>query len=109
MGEMYNLLREGLSEALEHAQGKRTLRTKKVRLPDPPKQYHAKDIKRLRKKLRCSQPVFAIFLNVSTKTVQSWESGERHPNSITNRLLEIVESENKRDRFFKAVTTECHA
>lgn len=45
MGEMYDLLKEGLTEVLEHAQGKRTLRTKKVVLPAPPKQYRAKDIK----------------------------------------------------------------
>lgn len=39
MDEMYDLLKEGLTEALEHAQGKRTLRTKKVVLPPPPKQH----------------------------------------------------------------------
>jgi len=109
MGETYDLLKEGLTEALEHAKGERTLRTKEIRLPDPPKKYHAKDIKRLRRKLRCSQHIFAIFLNVSPKTVQAWESGERHPNSITNRFLEIVESENKRERFFSVVTTEAPA
>ena len=108
MDHMHNLLKEGLTEALEHAEGKRTLRTKEVRLPNPPKQYQAKDIQRLRRKLRCSQHVFAIFLNVSTKTVQAWESGERHPNSITNRFLEIVESKNKREHFFNIVTPDSH-
>lgn len=104
MGKMSNLLKQGLSDALEHAQGKRTLRTKEMRLPDPPKKYRSRDIKRLRRKLRCSQHIFAVFLNVSIKTIQAWESGERHPNSITNRLLEILDSESKRKKFFQAVS-----
>lgn len=66
MGEMYDLLKEGLTEALEHAKGERTLRTKEVLLPDPPKEYHAKDIKRLRRKLRCSQHV-KVDPNVKTE------------------------------------------
>jgi len=104
MSEMYDLLKEGLTDALEHAQGKKTLRTKEILIPDPPKQYHAKDIKALRRKLNCSQQVFARFLNVSIKTVQAWESGERHPNSVTNRFLELLDSENKREDFFNVVS-----
>lgn len=104
MGEMYDFLKEGLDEVLEHAQGKKTLRTKKMYLPDPPKQYQSKDIKRLRKKLNYSQRVFALIINVSPKTIQAWETGERHPSSIANRLLEIVDSKNKQERFFKSIS-----
>ncbi|MCB1073500.1 MAG: helix-turn-helix domain-containing protein [Chlamydiia bacterium] len=104
MSKMYEYLKQGLGEAIEHAKGKKTLRTKEVKLPKPPKEYRAKDIKALRKKLRCSQQVFAHILNVSVKTVQSWEIGQRHPNSTTNRLLEILESERKREEFFEAIS-----
>jgi len=104
MSKMYKYLKKGLDEAIEHAQGKRTLRTKEVKLPAPPKEYRAKDIKTLRKKLNCSQQVLASILNVSVKTVQSWEIGQRHPNSTTNRLLEILDSERKRVEFFEAIS-----
>lgn len=101
---MYEYLKRGLNEALEHSKGKRTLRTKEVKLPKPPKIYQAKDIRALRKKLRCSQHFLAQILNVSVKTVQSWEIGQRHPNSTTNRLLEILDSERKREEFFEAIS-----
>jgi len=104
MSEIYKYLKKGLDEAIEHAKVKRTLWTKEVKLPSPPKEYRAKDIKALRKKFHCSQQVFAHILNVSVKTVQSWEIGKRHPNSTTNRLLEILESERKREEFFDAIS-----
>jgi putative transcriptional regulator len=37
-----------------------------------------------------SQFVFASVLNVSVKTVQSWEQGERRPSHAALRLLEII-------------------
>jgi hypothetical protein len=40
------------------------------------------------------------------KTVQSWEIGQRHPNSTTNRLLEILESERKREEFFEELVLD---
>lgn len=51
----------------------------------------AKDIKRIRASGHYSQGVFAKVLNVSVKTVQSWESGTRMPSHAALRLLEIVD------------------
>ena len=36
-----------------------------------------------------SQAVFARVLNVSTKTVQSWEQGERKPSRAALRMLQL--------------------
>jgi putative transcriptional regulator len=36
-----------------------------------------------------SQAVFARVLNVSTKTVQSWEQGERKPSHAALRMLQL--------------------
>ena len=36
-----------------------------------------------------SQAVFARLLNVSTKTVQSWEQGTRKPSRAALRLIQI--------------------
>jgi putative transcriptional regulator len=36
-----------------------------------------------------SQAVFARMLNVSTKTVQSWEQGVRKPSQAALRLIQV--------------------
>ena len=106
MGEMFNLLKEGLTDALGHAKGKKTLRSKTKYLPKPPKQYNAKNVKDLRKKLNFSQHVLALYLNVSVKTVQAWELGKRSPNSISNRFLDLLASEKKRDKFYTSLEVD---
>lgn len=82
-------LKAGLKEALEHAQGKRELRT--TVLPSPPPKRTKKQIRELRIKLGCSQAVIAKGLNVSVKTYQSWEQGLREPSGSALKLLAIAE------------------
>jgi putative transcriptional regulator len=50
----------------------------------------AKDIAQIRQKLNCSQAVFAMMLNISTKTVQAWEQGSREPGDAALKLLTIA-------------------
>ncbi|MBX3405336.1 MAG: hypothetical protein KF869_01125 [Phycisphaeraceae bacterium] len=38
-----------------------------------------------------SQAVFASFLNVPTRTLQSWEQGARVPKASEARLLQIAD------------------
>jgi putative transcriptional regulator len=91
VGEFFDDLKEGLEEILAYKQGKITLKSELIEVPEPPCQYSAKDIKRIRGECNYSQSLFAIFLNVSVKTVQAWESGERVPNHAALRLLELVD------------------
>lgn len=98
MGKMFDLLKEGLEEAIAYEQGRtKNVRIKKFRidtapvLPKQPKEYQPKDIQRLRKKLNCSQGLLAAYLNVSLNTVQAWEQGMRKPNHAALRLLEIID------------------
>lgn len=84
-------LKRGLEEVLEFEQGKKTLRTHVVELPEPPLEYTANDIKKIREKGQYSQSVFALILNVSVRTVQSWEIGARTPTHSALRLLEIID------------------
>jgi putative transcriptional regulator len=78
-------------EALEHAQGKRSLRTTTLRLP--PKPLSGPAVKRVRNALRASQAVFARILNVSTKLVQAWEADRRTPEGPALLLLHIAASQ----------------
>lgn len=80
-------LRTGLTEAVQFARGELTLRT--VEVPAPPPELAAKEVASLRVKSGMSQSVFARVLNVSTKTVQSWEQGERRPSHAALRMLQV--------------------
>jgi putative transcriptional regulator len=91
MSAVSKKIQKGLEEIFEYTQGKRTLRTKLIELPEPPLEYGAKEIRQIREKGDYSQGVFAIILNVSKRTVQSWESGSRSPSHSALRLLEIID------------------
>ena len=85
--QLFTELMESMGEALDHARGKRELRT--TVLPEAPAAMSAADIRAMRSKLNASQAVFARFLNVSTQSVQAWEADRRRPDGAALRLLEI--------------------
>jgi putative transcriptional regulator len=80
-------LKAGLTEAVQSANGELTLRT--VQVPAPPPEIAGEEVTSLRTKSGMSQAVFARVLNVSTKTVQSWEQGERKPSHAALRMLQL--------------------
>lgn len=89
--EMFTELLGSAQEALEHAKGKRSLRT--TTLMAPPKPLNGRAVKRVRASLHASQAVFAHFLNVSTKLVQAWEADRRTPEGAALLLLHIAASQ----------------
>ena len=92
--DKFNRLMESTRQAVEHAQGKRNdLRT--TLLPKPPTPMKAGDIVALRQRLECSQAVFANVLNISVKTVQSWEQGVGQPSGAALKLLAIAKKNPK--------------
>ena len=54
--------------------------------PIPPK-----EIKKLRRSQKVSQPVFARYLNTSESTIEKWESGAKKPSGMALKLLYIVQ------------------
>lgn len=84
-------LKAGLEDAIAYKKGKLNLRSKDIEIPEPPTEYKAREIKKIRERYDYSQGIFAKVLNVSIKTVQSWESGERMPSHAALRLIEIVD------------------
>lgn len=81
-------LKAGLAEGIRHAKGELTLRT--VRIPQRPPRISTAEVTRLRERIGMSQAVFAGVLNVSTKTVQSWEQGQRQPSQAALRMLQLL-------------------
>lgn len=88
---LFERLKKGLEEGIAHERGERTLRVTEVIVPDPPRAYTADDVRRIRARLNMSQSGFARLLQVSSKTVQSWEQGTRRPQQSSARLLQFIE------------------
>ena len=60
----------------------------------PPPVYTPEHVARIRvRKAKMSQSVFAGFLNVTTSTVQKWESpaSGKHPGGAAAKLLQIID------------------
>ena len=89
--EDFKLYMEGVEAMVEHYHGLRhDLRT--TILPSRPKPMEPVEIRALRERTGASQAFFALALNVSTKTVQAWESGARSPDGGTLKLLRLAEA-----------------
>ncbi len=56
-----------------------------------PKEMTKKEIKALREDLSLSLSVFASVFNVSSKTVEAWESGTNVPSGAALRLMRMIE------------------
>ena len=87
---LFERLKAGLEEAIRHANGEIELKTTVVKSPDPPPEVGAEELTKLRVDGRMSREVFARLLNVSTRTVRSWEQGARKPSHATLRLLQVL-------------------
>ena len=69
----------------------RTMREFDALCLEPVKPMSAAQIRRLRRRNRVSQAVFAAYLNTSLSTVQKWERGQKKPNGPSLKLLNLVE------------------
>jgi putative transcriptional regulator len=73
----------------------------KVVLDLQPSPHNPELVKQTRKVLRVSQRLFAQFLGVSTKCVQSWEQGDTTPQPMACRFMDEIrhDPERWRNRF----------
>jgi putative transcriptional regulator len=85
---IFDKIKSGLDDSIAFSRGELSLRT--TDLPSPPPAAPPRSIIALRRDLRMSQALFAATLNVSTRTVQSWEQGLRTPSDASLRLLQII-------------------
>ena len=81
-------LLSSVQQGVDHAAGKITARTHRVR--SRPSVLGAQDIVKIREALNVSQAVFADLLNVPKSTAISWERGLRSPSGAALRLLHIA-------------------
>ncbi|MEY8574911.1 helix-turn-helix domain-containing protein [Oscillospiraceae bacterium 21-37] len=92
---IYEGIMKGLGEALEHAEGKCTLRTVRVSSKEiaPLSAYTPETIKEIRSEQEMTQVTFAKFLGVSPKTVEAWEVGRNQPNGPACRILSMLQQD----------------
>ena len=86
---LFEQLRSGLEDSIAYSKGELSLKT--TELPAPPPAATPKGVRALRQSLRMSQAVFAATLNVSKRTVQSWEQGRREPSDAALRMIQVVQ------------------
>jgi len=86
---LFERLKTGLEEGIRHAKGEITLKTTTLEVSDRPPEVGAEELTKLRLTNGMSHAVFAQVLNVSTKTVQSWEQGQRKPSQAALRLIQV--------------------
>lgn len=67
-----------------------TMRNFDVACIEPPASWDKVRVRRLRRRFRMSQPVFAAYLNSAPSTVAQWESGAKRPSGIAAKLLHIL-------------------
>lgn len=57
--------------------------------------YTGAEVRHLRMKFGMTQSDLAAYLNVSPKTVESWEHGSRQPSGSVCRLLDLLRSSGR--------------
>jgi putative transcriptional regulator len=84
---------EEFAEALEQGEGiSERFTCRKIELDLQPTRYTPALVKKTREMLGASQPIFALYLGVSVKTVRAWEQGANAPSDIACRFLDEIRS-----------------
>lgn len=86
---IFDDMKEALRDTAAYERGE-AVDLRVTRVPARPKQISAQEIRRIRKALKASQPLFATYLNVSANAVRSWEQGARRPRNAALKLLMIA-------------------
>jgi putative transcriptional regulator len=82
MNKFNKELIESLTEACEHAEGKRS--EDRVHVVDVP------DVRAIRRQLRMSQQEFARVYRIPLPTLKNWEQGRRQPDAPAAAYLQVI-------------------
>ena len=87
--DLFAELSEGIDALADARQGKRTLRTHAMEFKPPPT-VTPKEVMRIRKNLKLSRALFAIYLRTNVRTLENWEQGRAKPNAQAALLINLV-------------------
>ena len=87
--DLFVELSEGMTALAEEREGKRTLRTHAVEFKPAPN-VTPRELVRVRKNLRLSRALFAVYLRTNVRTLENWEQGRAKPNAQAALLINLV-------------------
>lgn len=87
--DLFAELTAGVDALADARQGKRTLRTHAIEFKPAPT-VTSKEIIRVRKSLKLSRALFAIYLRTNVRTLENWEQGRAKPNAQAALLINLV-------------------
>lgn len=87
--DFFSGLVDGLQDARNHKNGSPHAKTivRKRSLPNV-------NVKSVRSSLNLTQRAFAAVLGVSTRTVESWETGKTTPTPTAKKLIYLIQEDN---------------
>jgi len=92
---VYDSIIKGLNEAIQYEKGVlKATKSRHIYIADLP-QYHGTKIREIRMKQNMTQKLLAAVLGVSIKTVEAWESGKNIPEGPAQRLLNLIDKDEK--------------
>lgn len=87
--DLFAELSEGMDALADSRRGKRTLRTHSMEFKPAPT-ITPKELIRVRKNLKLSRALFAIYLRTNVRTLENWEQGRAKPNAQAALLINLV-------------------
>jgi|SRR5215813_7619534 len=87
--DLFAEVSEGMDALADGRQGKRTLRTHRVEFKPAPN-VTPQELIRVRKSLKISRALFAVYLRTNVRTLENWEQGRAKPNAQAALLINLV-------------------
>jgi putative transcriptional regulator len=87
--DLFAELIEGMDALADARQGKRTLRTHSLEMKPAPT-ITPRELIRVRKNLKLSRGLFAVYLRTNVRTLENWEQGRAKPNAQAALLISLV-------------------
>src|SRR6266403_5528678 len=87
--DLFAELSEGMKALGVARQGKRTLRTHAMEFKPAP-EVTPQELIRVRKSLKISRALFAVYLRTNVRTLENWEQGRAKPNAQAALLINLV-------------------
>src|SRR5688500_12682006 len=87
--DLFAELSEGMKALGDARQGKRTLRTHSMEFKPAP-EVTPQELIRVRKSLKISRALFAVYLRTNVRTLENWEQGRAKPNAQAALLINLV-------------------
>ena len=87
--DLFAELSEGMEALADARQGTRTLRTHSVEFKPAPA-LTPRELIRVRKNLKLSRALFAVYLRTNVRTLENWEQGRAKPNAQAALLINLL-------------------